>query len=96
MQRKTLENWENDRSEPRIDKLVKLAGVLQVPLMWLLTGDTPQGTTDSPIAPETAKITQKLERALAVQQELAALLFELSADVTRLQQKLTESQELAA
>ena len=41
VKRKTLENWENDRSEPRADKLVKLAGVLQVPLVWLFTGDHP-------------------------------------------------------
>ena len=60
VQRKTLENWENDRSEPRIDKLVKLAGVLQTPLMWLLTGDTPEGLDQSPVVPETAKIAQKI------------------------------------
>lgn len=96
VQRKTLENWENDRSEPRVDKLVKLAGILQVPLIWLLTGDAPQGSDHNPIAPETAKIAQKLDRAIAMQQDLAALLIEVSADVTRLQRELDEDQELAA
>lgn len=93
---KTLENWENDRSEPRADKLTKLSGVLQVPLIWLLTGDTPQGSKADPAAPETAKIAQKLERAVAMQQDLAALLIEVSADVTRLQRDLDEDEELAA
>jgi transcriptional regulator with XRE-family HTH domain len=96
VQRKTLENWENDRSDPRVDKLMKLAGVLQVPLIWLLTGDTPQGSDHNPVVPETAKIAQKLDRALAMQQDLAAFLIEVSADVTRLQRVLDKDQELAA
>lgn len=94
--RKTLENWENDRSDPRVDKLVKLSGVLQMPLIWLLTGDTPQGTDHNEVIPETAKIAQKLDRALAMQQELAALLIDVSADVTRLQRDLDKEPELAA
>lgn len=96
VKRSTLENWENDRSAPRADKLVKLSGLLQVPLIWLLTGDTPKGAERSPIAPETAKIAQKLERALAMQQDLAALLIDVSADVARLQRELDEDEGLAA
>jgi transcriptional regulator with XRE-family HTH domain len=93
---KTLENWENDRSEPRADKLMKLAGLLQVPLIWLLTGNTPQGSDRMPVALETVGIAQKLERAVAMQQELAALLIGVSADVARLQREISEDQELAA
>jgi len=93
---KTLENWENDRSEPRADKLMKLAGLLQVPLIWLLTGNTPQGSERMPVALETVGIAQKLERAVAMQQELAALLIGVSADVARLQREISEDQELAA
>jgi transcriptional regulator with XRE-family HTH domain len=93
---KTLENWENDRSEPRADKLMKLAGLLQVPLIWLLTGNTPQGSERMPVALETVGIAQKLERAVAMQQELAALLISVSADVARLQREISEDQELAA
>jgi len=36
---KTLRGWENDVSEPRANKLQMLAGVLNVSLGWLLTGD---------------------------------------------------------
>jgi transcriptional regulator with XRE-family HTH domain len=103
VQRKTLENWESDRSEPRGDKLMKLAGVLQVPMVWLLTGDTPQGSDRKLGAPKVAKVAQKLERALAMQQrafamqqDLATLLAEVSADVMRLQRELDEDRELAA
>ncbi len=35
----TLENWERDRSAPRSNKLVTLAGLLNVPVIWLLEGE---------------------------------------------------------
>ena len=96
VKRKTLENWENDRSEPRADKLLKLSGVLQVPIVWLITGDVPPSSDHSPASPETARIAQKLERAVAMQRDLAALLIEVSADVARLQRALDDGQRIAA
>lgn len=94
--RKSLENWENDRSEPRGVKVMKLAGVLQVPMIWLLTGDNPPAQDPKPATLETARIVQKLNRAVAMQRDLAALLIEVSADVTRLQRELDEERKLAA
>lgn len=40
---KTVQEWENDRSEPGVDRLSLLAGVLSVNLVWLLhgVGDAP-------------------------------------------------------
>jgi len=35
---KTIENWEEDRSEPRANKLQMVSGLLDVSLPWLLTG----------------------------------------------------------
>lgn len=34
----TLQGWENDRSEPRSNKLTMIAGTLGVSPGWLLTG----------------------------------------------------------
>ena len=34
----TIQNWENDRSEPRANKVQMLAGFLNVSIVWLLTG----------------------------------------------------------
>ncbi|HEU0221535.1 MAG TPA: helix-turn-helix transcriptional regulator [Paracoccaceae bacterium] len=34
----TVQNWEADRSEPRANKLQMLAGILNVPLVWLMAG----------------------------------------------------------
>ena len=36
---KTLDAWENDVSEPRANRLSILAGLLNVSLRWLLTGE---------------------------------------------------------
>lgn len=93
---KTLQYWESDRSEPRPEKLNKLAGLLDVPLIWLLTGETPEASR--PIADHvgTVGIARKLERAVAMQQELASLLIEVSADVARLRREIDAEADLAA
>jgi len=96
VQRKTLESWEDNRIEPRGEELMRLAGVLQVSMIWLLTGDTPQGSDHKPVAPESDRIAQKLKRALALQKDLAVLLDEVSADVTGLQRESEEDEELVA
>jgi transcriptional regulator with XRE-family HTH domain len=36
---KTIRAWENDRSEPRANRLQMLAGILGVSIMWLLNGE---------------------------------------------------------
>ena len=49
----TLKSWEDDLSEPRANKLQMLAGILNVSLSWLLTGegdgiDAPDDAADMP------------------------------------------------
>jgi len=39
VQEETLAAWETDRSEPRANKLQMLAGVLNVSLVWLMSGE---------------------------------------------------------
>ena len=93
----TIENWELDRSEPRSNKLLTLSGVLNVPVLWLLEGE---GQTGRPGRyqdfSETAAIQQKLERATALQNELAALLIDATADIARLQRQLDAESDIAA
>ena len=93
---KTLQNWESDRSEPRPEKLTKLAGLLDVPLIWLLTGETPEASRPIVSNVGTVAIARKLERAVAMQQELASLLIEISANVARLRREMEAETDLAA
>lgn len=44
----TLRNWEDDRSEPRANRLTVLSGILGVSLVWLMTGEGA-----GPVEPET-------------------------------------------
>ena len=50
----TLEAWEDDLSEPRANKLSMMAGLLNVSLPWLLSGDGegPLATTGSDMPKE--------------------------------------------
>lgn len=63
----TLINWEDDLSEPRANRLSMLAGLLNVSIVWLLTGEG-----DGVEAPdsETATVDPELNDLLA---ELRAL-----------------------
>lgn len=36
---KTIQGWEDDRNEPRANKLQMLSGMLNVSMRWLLTGE---------------------------------------------------------
>ncbi|CAD0185108.1 transcriptional repressor DicA [Ruegeria sp. THAF57] len=59
----TIAAWENDLSEPRANRLSMLAGMVNVSIMWLLTGegegmDAPVEADES--APELAEVVAEL------------------------------------
>ena len=74
VQKKTLMNWELDRSEPRSNRLIQLAGVLGVQAAFLLDG---QGG-DAPL-PHGSK--NEVKTALA---DMEAQLETLARDVLRI------------
>jgi transcriptional regulator with XRE-family HTH domain len=55
VRRDTIEAWEADRSEPRANRLQMVAGLLNVSLVWLMTGEGPGGPNLSapPVDPAT-------------------------------------------
>jgi len=83
---KTLANWESDRSEPRANKLQMLAGVLDVPPMWILGGDGLGFEPEFDVEiEETADVASKVQRLIKLHERMSALLFEVQADIHRLQ-----------
>jgi len=82
----TVQNWESDRSEPRANKLQMLAGLLNVSIVWLLTGQG-EGGVDADGAvedPETLSLLSEMreirlgmarliERAARVEKRLRSL-----------------------
>mgnify|MGYP006304906299 CR=1 FL=1 len=70
----TVASWENDRSEPRANRLQMLAGIMGVSIMWLLNGegdglDGPETPQDVP--EDLAQILNDL-RTLKVEQSRLA------------------------
>ena len=75
----TLIAWEDDVSEPRANKLSMMAGVLNVSITWLLTGEG-EGISDRPESDEMADLAgfaaelRELRAALRSTSERAAKL----------------------
>lgn len=83
---KTLSNWESDRSEPRANKLQMLAGVLNVPPMWLVGGAASRLSPEFDVdLDETADLASKVERLIKLHERTSTLLFEVQSEITRLQ-----------
>ena len=71
---KTVAGWEDDLREPRANKLQMLAGMLNVSIMWLLTGrgeglDAPVENTA--LDPSAEKLLADLRAARSEARELA-------------------------
>ncbi|SFG50679.1 Transcriptional regulator, contains XRE-family HTH domain [Palleronia marisminoris] len=64
----TLESWENDISEPRANRLQMISGLLNVSLVWLLTGEG-EGLS-APVDEVPAEVTQILTEMRQLQSEL--------------------------
>ncbi|WP_226627269.1 helix-turn-helix domain-containing protein [Alloyangia pacifica] len=78
VQLKTLQGWENDLSEPRANRLQMLAGLLNVPMVWLITGE---GDGISAPNEDAQEISPDLDETLL---ELRALRGEMRAAGERL------------
>jgi len=78
----TLHGWENDRSEPRPNRLLTLAGILNVSPTWLLTGG---GTSPTDVMSETemmhirGTVERLRDQALSLAKELEQLEARLDA-----------------
>lgn len=84
---KTIENWENDVSEPRANKLQMLSGVLNVSIPWLLTGEGDELET-SPADP--ADLAALLTEMRSLRAEMVASADRLGVLEKRLKKSLSE------
>ncbi|MCP4409693.1 MAG: helix-turn-helix transcriptional regulator [Gammaproteobacteria bacterium] len=86
----TLLNWESERSSPRANRLAQIAGILGVPLAWLIAGEEDEDVTeyDTPNLKETASIESKLENAEHLIKQLTALVDDIRGQTRKFQQDL--------
>jgi transcriptional regulator with XRE-family HTH domain len=91
IKKNTLANWENSHTSPRSNKLLELAGVLNVPVLWLIAGAESPAEVSTPDLSETLMLEQKLDRADLLINELSALVAELRGHTRRVQREIDES-----
>lgn len=87
---KTLDGWENDRAEPRANRLQMLAGVLNVSLGWLLTG---QGDGPSEPNMDRADLRALLSEVQSNRTDLQALVLRLGKTEKNLRALVNEGTE---
>ncbi len=76
----TWQSWENNRSEPRSNKLIMIAGTLAVSPAWLLTGGG-EGPVDA-VADDVQLLFQELR---LISQEVDAAKARLDGILARLE-----------
>lgn len=87
---KTLQGWEDDANEPRANRLSMLAGLLNVSIVWLITGegDGVSAPDDEPSAPDVSSILFEM-RALKTEMQASA---EKLGKLEKRLRKMTSSQ----
>jgi len=81
---KSLERWENDHTFPRANHLSMLAGLLNVSILWLLSGEGPGPSAPSEVADPQANLNDLL-REVSV---LRGLMDAAAERMTRLETRL--------
>lgn len=76
----TYKRWESGASEPRINKLTTLAGVLAVSPGWLLSGDE-EHIAALNSDDRVALFRERIEQMAAIQRRMQVMLDELSCDL---------------
>ncbi|QIE47456.1 helix-turn-helix domain-containing protein [Pseudohalocynthiibacter aestuariivivens] len=83
IKKKTLEEWENDHSEPRANRLSMMAGLMNVTITWLLTG---QG--EGPGDPEGASLSREASELLSEVREISVQMRLASERLNRVEKEL--------
>jgi transcriptional regulator with XRE-family HTH domain len=81
---KTIRAWENDRSEPRANRLQMLAGIMGVSIMWLLNGEG--DGLDGPVTHQ--EIPEDLAQILSDMRTLRVEQARLAEKTARLEKRL--------
>lgn len=68
----TLVGWENDLSEPRANRLSMMSGILNVSLVWLLTGEGDGMSPPAEEADPAPELTAILSELRAIRSEMRA------------------------
>jgi len=87
----TVKNWEQDRSEPRANRLQMLAGFLNVSMVWLMTGQGEGGPALRPAAERS--VSAGLAAMLEEIRDLRLASTRTSERLAKLEKRLREMAE---
>ncbi|WP_316013079.1 helix-turn-helix transcriptional regulator [Roseobacter sp. HKCCA0434] len=83
----TIVNWEDDRAEPRANRLSMLAGILGVTLKWLISGQGEgPGVETEPLDADALALLAELRR---IRTEQARLIDRMGVIEKRLRERLS-------
>ncbi|WP_424984580.1 helix-turn-helix domain-containing protein [Microbulbifer sp. S227A] len=85
IKKSTLIGWEDDISEPRANRLSMLAGVLNVSIKWLLTGEG-----EGPAAPDELTVGDDFAGVLAELREIRAVMRTNAERAARVEKRLRQ------
>ena len=92
---RTLKAWEAGKSTPRPNKLQMLAGVLSVPMLWLLSGDSEYEVGTSHVS-RIDELDGKVRRLEELQREIVLLTGEISDQISHIRRNEAELEKLAS
>ena len=92
---RTLKAWESGKTTPRPNKLQILAGVLSVPLLWLLGGDEQYEPIDTHNS-RLDVLEQKVNRLTELQREISVISEEIMSDIGVIRRREAELDKLAS
>lgn len=72
IKKNTLSGWEQDLSEPRANRLSMLAGILNVSITWLLTGEGEGAILPEDSAPEQVDFLAVLAEMRSIRADMRA------------------------
>ena len=92
---RTLKAWESGKVKPRPNKLQMLAGVLAVPLLWLLSGNEEYEVPDDSRTSRLDQLEHKVRRLSDLQREMSSISEEISAELAAIRSIDAELDKLA-
>lgn len=90
---RTVQHWEEDVKEPRANRLQMLAGMLNVSLMWLLTGEGPGVAAPDDLPPRDRETEALMKELRDMRSAMGTLVEQIGRIEARL--RLTMAREAA-
>ena len=88
VKRSSVEHWEAGSQSPRANRINQMAGILQVPVVWLLAGGDDLPDDVLPDLSETRGLEEKISRAEQLVNELSFVLTDLRRITRRVQRDI--------